>query len=994
MLSNKFKIPMTSASRTNFGRYEIISPLGKGGMGEVFLARDAKLERKVAIKMLSGEIGNASDRLRRFSQEAKAASALNHPNILTVYEIGETPDGTHFIVTEYIDGRTLKRYLAEEKPPLQEILKIAVQIAAALAAAHDAGIIHRDIKPENIMIRPDGIVKILDFGVAKLTAAAAAAEAASAAGQSGEGVDAEAATRAKAMTVPGMIIGTPQYMSPEQARGQKIDARTDIFSFGSLLYEMIAGRPPFSGVNEIDVIGSVLKDEPKPLSAYLPEISRDLEHIVAKTLRKDREQRYQHIKDLCIDLNDVKKTLEFEPNPSRHQTDSAGEAPTTVHTAGGMVAQKRFSLLHAIVFLFVAGAITASAWWFFASPGGGGGQIESPLKTAEVVSWASTPGEVYSAGTFSPDGKMVAFSSTKAGPRNIWIKQTASGEAVQITKDEFANEQPIWAPNGEELAFISARGNQRGVWRIPILGGSPKLVTLLEDGSSILRLWSKTDLIYYESRGEIFAVEAASGQSRPVTDLNSTGIRAASVNISPDERRVVYTTVEERQWSVWTKDTDAEASKKLFASAAGEIKNTVFHPDGRRIFFSALTDGILQIFVTDRDGAAAPKQITFAERDCLISDVSSDGAKILYGSAKEESDIWRVNLESGRETIVASDIASELWASVAPDGKTVAYQSIKHLSQGNNLFSGEIVTKKLDSAEQQPPMRIADQGGLPVWSPDGQKIAFMQIAGNKYQISIINPATGGQKHLAAEDADRPNHSLLPYSRIQTSDFSWSPDNARLAYTSRRSGHSNIWLAGADGADNTQLTSNTDPKLYYYCPLWSADGKRVAFTSRTGGSAAGKAVFAVWLVDAESKDLKQLTRQDSFARLIGWTPKNDALILASVAGGGTSGLQAEVFLLRLEIETGRAQPLATLKDSYLYNIHLAPDGKTIAFAAHREGRDNLWLIPASGGGEEKKLTNNNDSRLYFSSLAWSPDGGSIFFGKQSRYSLLSMLTNFK
>ena len=271
---------MTSVSRTTFGRYEIISPLGKGGMGEVFLALDAKLERKVAIKLLSGELGNGSDRLRRFSQEAKAASALNHPNILTVYEIGETPDGAHFIVTEYIDGRTLKRYLADEKPTLPEVLRIAVQIAAALAAAHDAGIVHRDIKPENVMIRTDGIVKILDFGVAKLTAPAA--------GQSAEAVDAEAATRAKAMTVPGMIIGTPQYMSPEQARGQKIDARTDIFSFGALLYEMIAGRPPFSGVNEIDVIGSVLKDEPQPLSQYLPEISHDLEHIVAKALRKDR----------------------------------------------------------------------------------------------------------------------------------------------------------------------------------------------------------------------------------------------------------------------------------------------------------------------------------------------------------------------------------------------------------------------------------------------------------------------------------------------------------------------------------------------------------------------------------------------------------------------------------------------------------------------------------------------------------------------------------
>ncbi|MCA1637458.1 MAG: serine/threonine protein kinase [Acidobacteria bacterium] len=244
------------------GRYLIRSAIGKGGMGEVFLAEDTELERLVALKVLPGDLANDRERMRRFVQEAKSASALNHPNIITIHEIGKTDD-THFIATEYIEGETLHSRLRSEPMNLKYVLDVAIQVASALDAAHRAGIVHRDIKPENVMIRPDGVVKILDFGIAKLTE------------KKVQSIDAEAATAIKAEgTSPGMIIGTASYMSPEQARGKDIDARTDIFSFGVVLYEMLTGKQPFEGESAMDVIGSILNKEPKPLSQSSPDAPR------------------------------------------------------------------------------------------------------------------------------------------------------------------------------------------------------------------------------------------------------------------------------------------------------------------------------------------------------------------------------------------------------------------------------------------------------------------------------------------------------------------------------------------------------------------------------------------------------------------------------------------------------------------------------------------------------------------------------------------------
>ena len=314
---------MTIPSGTSLGRYEIRSKLGAGGMGEVYLAQDTKLHRKVALKVLPEDIASDKERLLRFEREAHAVSALNHPNIITIHEIGES-DGVHYIATEFIDGTTLGDRLADHSLRLNEMLAVAAQIAKALQAAHEAGIVHRDIKPGNVMLRRDGYVKVLDFGIAKLTEHTPGA------------IESEADTIAKMVkTEPGKIMGTTHYMAPEQVRNQTIDARTDIWSLGVLLYEMVAGRKPFLGETFGDLIAAILTKEPPALSELASECPAELERIVLKALQKNRKQRYQHAKDFSSDLKGLRRRLAFEAELERSATADHSDALTAAKIVTG-----------------------------------------------------------------------------------------------------------------------------------------------------------------------------------------------------------------------------------------------------------------------------------------------------------------------------------------------------------------------------------------------------------------------------------------------------------------------------------------------------------------------------------------------------------------------------------------------------------------------------------------------------------------------------------
>ncbi|HEY7544975.1 MAG TPA: LpqB family beta-propeller domain-containing protein, partial [Blastocatellia bacterium] len=568
--------------------YKILSAIGAGGMGEVFLAQDNILERRVALKLLPVQFTQNADRLQRFIREAKAASALNHPNIITIYEIGEvaTAEGrTHFIATEFIEGVTLRAWTVDEEKRLRKTLDIAIQIASALDAAHKAGIVHRDIKPENVMVRPDGLVKVLDFGLAKL------------ASRTEGGVDTQARTMIEGVkTRPGIILGTLRYMSPEQARGRDVDARSDIFSLGVVLYEMLTGQPLFAGETDADVIAAIIHKEALPLAEYLSEVPAELERIVQKALAKDREHRYQNARDLQIDLQSIKESeLGGRLIPSARATKENRAA----QTASAMT-EPRFSVRQSLTGLAVVLLLVGAIWWFVTR----GSQPEtiSPasLKTVEVVSWASTPGEVYSVGSFSPDAQMIAFTSTESGSKNIWIKQTTSDYRAQITKDDFRNSFPVWSPDGQELAFFSLRGDQHGIWRMRFLGGDPKEITRLDDGNVRLRYWARSGTIYYESKRNLFALDVESKQANQLTSFDASKQNISAINISRDEKQIAYVSSDENGSSLWVMPAQGGSAAQV-ANDKSDIRNPVWHTDGKRILYSANIDGTFQIFVAYRD---------------------------------------------------------------------------------------------------------------------------------------------------------------------------------------------------------------------------------------------------------------------------------------------------------------------------------------------------------------------------------------------------------
>ena len=443
----------SSTANSSISHYRIIAKIGAGGMGEVYLAEDTSLERKVALKLLPAEFTKDQDRVRRFIQEAKAASALNHPNIITIHEIGQHGDA-NYIATEFIDGSTLRQHLSGESPSVIDALDVMAQVTSALVAAHEAGIVHRDIKPENVMVRRDGIVKVLDFGLAKLTERSV-----------GE-VDEDAATLAKITTEPGAVMGTPQYMSPEQARAQKVDGRTDIFSLGVVLYEMLAGRPPFDGVNALDVIGAILQKDPPPLKFHAVEIPPELQRIVARTLIKNRDERYQTARDLLNDIKDLKEELSFaakqarsgqteEPQAVTASAEGAKTAATTtvpITSSASIILgeMKRHKLGAALTFALLIMSITALAYFAFFA------RRASAIESIAVLPFVNASGN--SDIEYLSDGMTETLISSLSQLPRLTVKARST---VFYYKDKEASPKKI----GEDLgvqAVLLGRVGQRG----------------------------------------------------------------------------------------------------------------------------------------------------------------------------------------------------------------------------------------------------------------------------------------------------------------------------------------------------------------------------------------------------------------------------------------------------------------------------------------------------------------------------------------------------
>jgi serine/threonine protein kinase/Tol biopolymer transport system component len=970
--------------KRRLGHYEILAPLGAGGMGEVWLARDTRFssQARVAIKTLPIQFTQDPERLKRFINEANATSALNHQNIIKIFDIGEetTEAGTlHFIATEYIDGITLRERMNQSEPiAISEALNIAAQIAAALDAAHHAGVIHRDIKPENVMLQADGFVKVLDFGLAKLMPAEDARF---------EKDTGSSAVSAEGQTLPGMLIGTLRYMSPEQARGVTINHQTDLFSLGVVLYEMLIREPLFAGETKADVLAAILRKEAPPLSDYLKEPPAELERIVHRALAKEVRDRYQTARDLQIDLQELRQVLEMEK-----RLNSSGRHSGTQHQPLPVKQSffTRLSLRPLWLLIPLALTLIGAIWWLFVRLGG---QVDAPppasLVPVEVAKWQGNLGEVYSEGKFSPDGNWVAFTSTQGGGRNIWFKLAAGGDPIPSTADEFLNEQPLWSPTGNELAFRSQRGGTLGIWRKTLSGGTPVLLRQLpvDANDAALRYWSKSDTIYFESKGNFFAFTVGSEAINKLTNFDSNQLQMKSFSPSPDEKWIVYRVQGTEGRSEIIVLPMQGGPPKRVTGFPSDTRNIVWHPDSQRLFFSAKVNKVFQVFVGDLAGHV-PQQLTFGETDYLVTDVSSDGTRILYGTSKEASDIWGIDRTKAQEFVVASDIDAELWPDVSVDNKTIAYQSFKGLNQGNNLYQGTIITKALPRTA--PFHTLAANGYLPKLSPDGKRIAFIRLSHNASNL-WVTPTTGGaEQQLTQEGCVNADYTVTPYNFLQASYFAWSPDSQSIAYLRRKDGRKEMRLVNTVSAIDKAIPTTDDLTWSVECPLWSSDGQRIAWSSNRL-NADGKQDFALWVTDIKTQTAKQLYLDNTPLRLLGWSSDDESLIVAYCLGKPISRPTA-VKLSAISEKKHTLHQIAELPLTYYFNIRLSPDRRSIAYVGRQEEKDNLWWMQVSGG-QPVKMTSNNDPHLYFSSFAWAPDSRTLYFGKQTRHNLLFMLTNF-
>jgi serine/threonine protein kinase len=448
---------MTLAAGTRLGPYEILAPLGAGGMGEVYRARDPRLGRDVAIKVLPAAFNADPERLRRFEQEARAAAALNHPNILTVHEI-TTHDGQPYVVAELLDGQTLRDALGHGALPVKKAIEYAIQICQGLAAAHEKGIVHRDLKPENVFVTTDGRIKILDFGLAKLTEAAVA------------GAGATMLATRPAETTPGLVMGTIGYMSPEQVRGQTVDHRTDLFSIGTILYEMLSGQRPFQGDSPADTMSAILQREPPDLSvAAAGRVPPGLERIVQHCLEKESSRRFQAARDLAFDLESLSEIVVQTPR------DEDGTR---------RLRRRSLRLAAATTVGILCGGI--AVWLLGRTMGNTAGELPPVLlhlaRVAHDVGFSEDP-------TWSPDGHTFAFSSNRNGNFDVFLARIDQSEVVNVTKNTADNVQPAFSPDGRSIAFVSTRSSTAplvkigttvgfdlrmyggDVWVMPALGG-------------------------------------------------------------------------------------------------------------------------------------------------------------------------------------------------------------------------------------------------------------------------------------------------------------------------------------------------------------------------------------------------------------------------------------------------------------------------------------------------------------------------------------------
>jgi Tol biopolymer transport system component/tRNA A-37 threonylcarbamoyl transferase component Bud32 len=809
--------------------YSILEKLGEGGMGVVYKARDTHLDRLVAIKVLPLPALDDEHRRSRFVREAKAASALNHPNIVTIYDISQA-DGVDFIAMEFVPGKTLGDVIGRKHLPLPDTLRLGVQIADALATAHAAGIIHRDIKPGNIMVTENGLVKVLDFGLAKLS----------------EPVTSDSISTRTLLTAPadrteeGKIVGTIAYMSPEQAQGKPTDARSDIFSFGSLLYEMAAGARAFRGDTKLSILSAILQKDPEPVSGVRRDVPPDLERIISRCLKKDVERRFQHMGDVRVALQELKE-----------ESESGVKAAQEVHQR---VRLARRSAVIAAVVLAIAAA--ASLWWWRMMPS----RLPFPQATQRQITFlgdADFP-------AISPDGKSVAYVTGRTGRgQTLWLRDLRGGQGIEIFRGSDI-EMPRWSPDGSEIAFVLEQEppQKTGVMVIPRLGGSPRFVA-----GEPIQCWSPDGLhlavASYNSEG-FRIVDRLSGAAQRIS-LSLSGLRwILGLDWSPGSGRLaILTLLQNGRWAIWTVRADGSEQHKVFEGNWAQSPRWSTAGDG--LYFlqgenpdSAATLSYLAVKPGTGEAGAAPSTILDGLQAGGYFTLSTDGTRLTYTRSLHYSNLWLAETEDLKRSRqpelrpLTSGTATLSSLSASPDGKWLA-------------FVKERQVYKLP-LEGGPPVQLtygeAVHAGT-AWSPDSQRIAFGSNEGGGYKVWIMDREGGNLRQLARTQLSEDNQTIV-----------WATDG-RILY--HKPGNRNFGILDPETQEEKPLLKN--PELgWSFSPQYSPDGTKVAlFWNREHPG-----LWTISLIDGSAVPV----RECAGCWPAGWSPDGNSLYMFTYREGDT------------------------------------------------------------------------------------------------------------
>ncbi|MET0646502.1 MAG: protein kinase [Pyrinomonadaceae bacterium] len=785
------------------GPYRILSLLGAGGMGEVYLAEDTRLGRRVALKLLPPPFVSDPDRLRRFEREARAASALNHPNILTLHDIGRA-DGTHYIVTEYVEGGTLRARLNSGRIPVPEAVRVAAQVAEALSAAHAAGITHRDIKPENIAVRPDGYAKVLDFGLAKL------AELPS------DGADALSPSM---RTPTGLRIGTVKYMSPEQVLGHAVDGRTDLWSLGVVLYESLTGQAPFAGANKGVTFDLILNHTPAPLADFDEDLPPQLDSIISRALEKDPELRYQTASDLRAELRRLQR--ELEPFSSRW-----GRAVTRLRRAPARAVgwPLKAALAACVLALAVIGG------WLLFSPRGA-----PPQETrAAGPNWAQAKSTHLTSGAgpeyspnLNPDGKSFLYASRAAGNWDIYWQRVGGKNAVNLTKDSAADDtRPAYSPDGNLIAFRSERA-PRGIYvmeatsenvrRLSDFGYDP---SWSPDGKELVI--SSAPFSEPTTRslnpGALWVIDVATGALRRLTEGD-----AVQPSWSPNGHRVAYWGVQPGggQRDIWTIAAGGGDAVPVVKDEALDW-NPVWSPDGKYLYFASNRGGSMNFWrvpIDEQSGrpAGEPEAVTTPSAYSQHISFSRDGKRMAYVQKVETRNLQRVAFDPAAGKAVGAPEAVTQGAvhvsapDVSPDGEWLAYSS-----QGERQEDISLISKDGTGRRQLTNDHFSDR--FPRWSPDGSRIAFYSDRSGRYEVWLVSPDGTGLRQVTFTSGQS---AVYPV---------WSPDGRHIVFKQR---DLMPFVVEADTPWQSQTPPRQLPPFekdgdgHFWPWSWSADGRRLA-----------------------------------------------------------------------------------------------------------------------------------------------------------------------